>query len=145
MFFFPIQHFQMAESFLNRSLHLEYIYFGLLFLFNIMPLWCDKMPQMHSNTLICISFNVYSVNCDDSTFSFHNWISLSEEGAPTRRECLASVYVSVLMWISGRGRGSWLFILWSFIFLFFSCDSYTPFRQKHSQQLWSYRLYAYFH
>lgn len=47
-------------------------FFGLTSLINIIPLWCDKTPQMHSTTLICISFYFHSVNCDDSTFSFHN-------------------------------------------------------------------------
>lgn len=43
--------------------------------------------------LFASHFYVHSVNCDDSTFSFHNWISLNEKGALRQSDCLSCVHI----------------------------------------------------
>lgn len=61
-------HFHIPS--LSISIAVNGFIFCLSFLINIIPLWCDKMPQMNRGTLICISFYFHSANCDDSTVSF---------------------------------------------------------------------------
>lgn len=92
------------------------LFFCLSFLINIIPLWCDKMPQMNRSTLICISFYFHSANCDDSTVSFiieFHWAEREKKKkcTATLRCCLASGFGSVRTPVCGGVVGGIFFLV----------------------------------
>lgn len=91
-------HFHIPS--LSISIAVNGFIFCLSFLINIIPLWCDKMPQMNRATLICISFYFHSANCDDSTVSFIIKFNCGEKRyIDTVCCCLASAFICVCVYM----------------------------------------------
>lgn len=129
-------HFHIPS--LSISIAVNGFIFCLSFLINIIPLWCDKMPQMNRATLICISFYFHSANCDDSTVSFIIKFNCGEKRyIDTVCCCLASAFICVCVYMCT------LLLFFSFSFFLANYTYCTCYHRYNVQIITNYKQSAF--